>query len=707
MSGKTLIPISALNIFDNKGLSLFYQVRECLAVYSMCSGVTDRRDVGLQIIDVLETFLGHKFTEQETAYLDNLLAALKKSHASPLESEPSEVSMKERLRRMLNPGDANLEPVPQRKQSRTKGVFETLKALSPDGVKLLNIKGDIDLNTLKRMYKKAARVLHPDVGGNVKDMQLLNQAYSLFHDAIINFRPAQQDRATSFYAINLAELRFSIHFTLASIYGDSFAADYAYSHTIAAGELLNTTDEKGVGQFLNSIEYVHRVLSNPARALGRIGMKPQLYEVAKVSARFVELYWKYWVPTDEFDTPPPNRDWLPSEHQFKSELGSKLVINHFAQAANAFRLGAIDEKRFASLQKKYKSRESIALSEIQKIAEFAEKHNFEVELSNTDYSQPEINPTVVTPLFFFARRFAHLDDDQKWEYLNLFKYRKISARIGNYLRIRANEILLGLIYKYDSIALSSLENEIDFFSSQSELAAREFQLLREFLNHLKSLTPAQRNRKLNILIDLDDPDYRPDFGASFTISLSDFFDDSPKDHKMVVEITDDYVEFAMSPQSELERYQSSGKYDNDFKHSWSADLEALRQFEVSAVGKFREKVWLRTKNPSTSKVIESHEPYVVGLLELGKSMHPKNTGQLQIGYSINKLTAAYAKEKNWDKTKYWIETFFSLPLQYRDRSSKGEQETLKKRLERANEQIRKQDGKPKLLNEPAKVRKSS
>lgn len=86
------------------------------------------------------------------------------------------------------------------------------------------------------------------------------------------------------------------------------------------------------------------------------------------------------------------------------------------------------------------------------------------------------------------------------------------------------------------------------------------------------------------------------------------------------------------------------------------------------------------------EVIELVQPYIEGL-ELGKTFHKKNTGQLQVGYYISKLTTAYAKVNDWEQVIYWSELFFSLPKNYRDRSSNTEQEKIMKRIDRAKKQL--------------------
>lgn len=707
MSGKSVIPVSAISVFDHKGIIAFYQVRECLSVYSNCENVQHRRDIGLQIVDLLEDFLRFEFKEEEVRYLDGLLAALKKSHSKE-QKPPKKSDKKENFSdwfdSFIKPRDSNIQTSPNPTRKPKAGIFESLKILSPIGIKLLEIKGDIDLQTLKRLYKKAAIQHHPDRGGTTENMQAINEAYSLFHDAVLSYRPdVKKNEISSFYPKNLGELEFTIRVVLGSIYGDCFAGDLSYGHLVIADKLIDRLDAKSLGHFFNGLTDYFRVLSTPSKALIRLNMKKELSVVAKISARFFDLYVNHYIPTDEYPN-PPDREWLPTDESLSREREVKLVINHAAQAFHAFRLGIIDEKRFLAAKKKYSYRKDVIESRLAAVKEFYSKNGFQFNISKYDYTVPDVRPAVVTPLFWFVRRYDHLDDDQKWQYLEIFKNGEISAKIEDYLRIRTQDILMGLIHCYDDVDKPMLKKEIAFFC-KTDIFPSEYVLIEEFLGHLESLDRKERSKKLKLLAELDETDSWSARRSAYTVASFDLFNDEPDDYKMEIRVSSSYVEFAISTIKEIESFKSNGNINNSFKESWTKDLEALSNFEKSAIGKARQNAWLRTKNPSSEKTISSHEPYILGLLKLGKTFHPKNTGQLQLGYSINRLTAAYSRERNWEKIIYWIELFFDLPINYRDRQSRGEKETLKKRLERAKIEIRRLNGKPKLLSPPVEKKK--
>lgn len=699
MTNKVPIPLSAINIFENKGIVAFYQVRECLSVYSSSGGVSSRREVGLQICNLLENFLSYNFSKEEVEYLDGLLAALKKSNKKTskksVKKDQTEEFM-ERFDSFMGLRDSNIQVSAKKSSKAKKGIFENLKILSSVGVSLLGIKGDIDLVTLQKLYRKSAFTHHPDRGGTTENMQIINQAYSLFHDAILSYRPSiSVDQMEVFYPKSLGELNFSIHVTLASIYGDAFAGDFAHHHMLKADHLMSLLPDQSLGHFFNGMSDFMRVIWNPTRALSRLQMHKELKEVAFISSRFIDLYVDHYIPTD--DAPfAPKREWMPTTKDFIKERDVKLVIHHMAQASNAYRLGKIDEKRYSALKKKFDFRDDVVNEAIKSIREFYKENGFIFNLTSADYSTPEVRPAVVKPLFWFVKRYEHLDDDQKWEYLQIFKEGNISTKIENYLKVRTQDILLGLIYRFDEIDIKHIKKEILFFL-KIDMNTKDYSLLEEFINFIASEKHSERIKRLKMLAQIDDDQPWVGYTTAAIFSFDIMDEEEPEEHKMPITVSSSYIEFAMSPIASIEKFSRTGVVNTDYKKSWNKDLESISKLEKSPKGKVWHHVWLKSRTKKPEKVIAALEPYLLEALKLGKTLHPKNTGQIQIGYKVDRLTAAYVRIKNWDKAVYWIDLFFALPIHYRERSSRGEIETLQKRLIRSRKEIEKVKKIPKLL----------
>lgn len=127
----------------------------------------------------------------------------------------------------------------------------------------------------------------------------------------------------------------------------------------------------------------------------------------------------------------------------------------------------------------------------------------------------------------------------------------------------------------------------------------------------------------------------------------------------------------IDPKSEAEL-----KYESQ---EWKDDMQAIHKIENDKKTDVVDK--LLKKSEITKQEIETIiEPYYRELLTIGSKM--KYPGELQMGYRIDSLTKMLVKYKEWNKAKYWLETFFGLQSSYRERSNATEQKQMKKRLER-------------------------
>ncbi len=146
-----------------------------------------------------------------------------------------------------------------------------------------------------------------------------------------------------------------------------------------------------------------------------------------------------------------------------------------------------------------------------------------------------------------------------------------------------------------------------------------------------------------------------------------------------------YIEFAKMDIADINNYKVSGeiKSINDKNNV----LSLLAEFKKTSIATDYKEVWLETIDPSPEMIIDKTEPYLNELLKIGEKCHKICTGELQIGYTINYITIAYAKIKKWDDVVRWGELFFSLPANYRDRSTKSDVQAIIKRIERAKKQM--------------------
>jgi len=307
-----------------------------------------------------------------------------------------------------------------------------------------------------------------------------------------------------------------------------------------------------------------------------------------MTAYLIDRMVDSWSPQDEYDL-QPRRDGYPNEDYFNTQFGTRLVINHPEKARNAYRLGIISRVRYEKSMSSFSIKPSEKQRVIQEIEEFIAEVGFITELSKSNYSDEARNPQIVNPPSYYQKRFEHLDEPQKWEYLKAFSREGTGRLVLKYLSIRMQEIMLGLIQNYDSMDLSLLEKENAFFCRKYNEGFEEFEgyaIVSEFLNYLKALDDEGRCERMCILRELDDADPR---SGNLSITLSPGMVDYGGLRKRV-SVDDDYVEFAMMPLDGFEKYQNTGRICSDYHRAWNKDLMALHTFHNSAVGRRREEV---------------------------------------------------------------------------------------------------------------------
>lgn len=638
------------NLLNNENLKLFYQAKEALNAYAAIDLVTTkRREIANEVIDILERFLQCDYKEEETNYILELQQKGK--------TRVSNTSI------------------------CVKGLLEKLQSLDSEAVRLLGIDDTINIKKLKICYNQASKKYHPDLGGSNEQMQKVNEAFALFHEVISNYNSNDLSQS-KYFAENSPdsweEWKFSCYFSLSLIYGDFFAADKAFHYFKTAHVFSKESRPSYVGALVSNLFNSSDLMFKVCGALGRFKMLKELQEAAAITSHFLDVIVDQRAKDSIlYDT---GRSYYPPQSRFLEEYGTKIVITHLEQAKNAFRLGKIDEKRFHAALKKFGDKKEKSNKFSQAIELFYKQNPAIIKLNNTTYDLSDSPPSIITPLGFFQNRFSHLENDQKFAYVKSFSEQIDGETCLKYLSVRATEILLGLITNYENIDLNNIEREITFINENIPSAKENFFPLEQFLQHLRILKESERIEKLKLLASMDILEQKThSFFMSFSINSQ-----HPKEgYKKRIESTDEYIDFATMTYEALLKFKIDGTYKSDSGEAWNSNLRLLDKFHKSQIAKKRDKVWLETKSPSPEMIIDSTEPYIEGLLELGRIFHEKHTGELQIGYDIDRLTTAYAKIKNWKKVIFWGELFFSLPDNYRKRSSDGEQEKIRSRLERA------------------------
>lgn len=191
---------------EDLSLKHFYAAKEAAWSYANTYRITDRRMLAPDVTRLLTAFLDYPASPEETSFIRELI--------------------ERDVRIAANNEAPNGAPV------------DKLRHVDAKGFELLEINDFIDLPTLKRLYKRAARKHHPDLGGNVTDMQALNRAYSAFFEIVNNEAYSLGGGTSPALPSSLTDWLFAMHLTLACIHGDSYAADHGVFHIRTAHEFM-------------------------------------------------------------------------------------------------------------------------------------------------------------------------------------------------------------------------------------------------------------------------------------------------------------------------------------------------------------------------------------------------------------------------------------------------------------------------------------
>lgn len=635
------------DFLNHEGINVYYTAREAIKAFSSYIGINQRRELAYSVIEALEKFIIYNYTDDEFKLINKMLTANKQ--------------------------------ILERNVKTDTGLFTHLLKLDSQGVALLEIDKDIDLEKLKKLYKTASKKFHPDLGGDLEIMKKVNEVYSLFHDAISYFIPDNRlgnDLPTALVG-SFSELVFSAHLILSNCYADFYAADKAFTHLEKSYEISLSEKSLYIGQFIQVVAQVG--LYKTCKILSTFNMKQEKKLAASWTSYFFDRMVYEW---NKNNTTSEESDNLQSDF-FSFEDSVKIVIKHPEQAKNAYRLNKIDKKRYDKAMKQFDVRKNDSSIQDQLIEVFSRDEGFILKTTSESYTSTSINPQIISPPNYYITRFSHLEEEQKWQYVKCFGGSGDVAIFNKYYNVRTQQILLGLINNYESVVVQGITKEIEYFKNKLAEKFPNYLLLHEFYFFLQNLNVVERNQRLSILESLDDSSPES-FNATFTFNLGSF---STQTHTKRIRVSRDYIEFATMELEEINKFKINGTYENDFQKSWVRDLDSLKKYQKTSVAKARSQAWLKSaKKPE--KVIETSEPYLLGLLEVGKSFHPRNVGELQIGFEIDRITVAFAKLNNWGKVIYWSELFFNLDASYRERSSRGEQEKIEKRLLRAQKCIK-------------------
>ncbi|MGH7800990.1 MAG: hypothetical protein ACREOW_10255 [Thermodesulfobacteriota bacterium] len=405
-------------------------------------------------------------------------------------------------------------------QSIQSDLINECKKVNPIGFDLLKIQPPINFDTLRKAYWNAAKIYHPDVGGKTKDMQIVNEAFTEFHEQITRFPTFQESdiEDTGLQEIHIEDT------SLQEIDTDVWhECNSTLDYLCRVGELLVQTYEDiwavdKAYYWLKVMEHNGWLNSDYAKKYETPGSNwvPTLFELAsRLYAANMHKEAK-----DVFDTAQVydlrcRRVGFDFEyHALKShaivngEKKLRVILNHPFKAKNAFRLGIINNNRFGLVRNRFEREKREFKEKETFLNEFVSSFGFIQNLPVDEVTKGKTTNVKLIPPpgaqdgssnpFIY-----HLSNDQQAEYLIAFSKKTNLKLVKKYVYVRMKSYLKSVIFSYDKVSIDDIIREcklfIQLFSFSLTSFAKHIGKVIELFEFFKGLDSDKRYERLEIL----------------------------------------------------------------------------------------------------------------------------------------------------------------------------------------------------------------
>ena len=662
MSALPTAPSADWDLFSREVLATYFAAREHEVYFGSLKSQRDRRDFYPQLAGALTALLVFLDDPASVELLDSVVF---------------------RHRKKLGPVD------------RGSQILDYLRKTNPRGAELLALTPPVTFDSLQASYRSAAKKYHPDVGGSNEDMKTVNVAFEVFHEVISQWNEsptaggrgeAPQDSVVGYFGF---EIRSAVEYmgqlgaVLIAVQTDSWAVDKAYSVARLLGDhgLLSS----GFAQQTEFAGSFARLLIKLAEKLHTAG----LVDEAKATVR----HSRPWIArAREGDHFPEG--WRSSSTTLRTaqeevetilndELELKVVIMHPCQAENLFRLKVIDEKKYREVSARFETRRTQDESVESELARFRRREGFTQLSYDVPFrSEPGTTRLVPVPGYFWGR-IDHLSGEQRAEYFCAFGPSGSPDSITQYLYTRASSYLCSLVHRFSAEEAERIERESEFLQKLFPGREEWFGTALRVSKYLRQLDPDTRKEKLGLLRKLDTSE-TPTIGIITIGAIDTHIRIAPTPYYLsAVRASAERLRMALQTGS----IQTAAEQRNE-RADWSHDIDIIRRLDSNEItGRARDALWNHRNEPEI--VGDALKPHIKQLLEAGKQIAAQNTGQLQLGYWIDGISAALVKLKRWNEAVHWLELFFGLDPHHQDRLAYSEKEKMLRRLVRCKAEIAK------------------
>lgn len=343
-------------------------------------------------------------------------------------------------------------------QASSSGMFARSARQSlvdPEGMRLLGVDATADFTELREAYRAAALVHHPDRGGSNEAVTAINRAYEQLHAiAGESFAPASEEALSWGRPPSAIEYRWSAMWLLFRVALDDWelaaAADWLQQLLID----LEREPASFLPWRLSNLVLPGFQLAERFTAAGCRGDAERVLTLIAPSVEAIKSTGR-------------NYEYLlvaqrKAQAIVVGQRAPRFVINHIRQLENAYRLGAVDEKRYVNTRARLDGRAETRTAALVEQEELLSQTRFIRDLpTDASLATGKSGDRLVPEPGYFQSRAEALSKDQQREYLQSFSVSDTSLRlVQKYAWVRLSSLLRSALYGADAVDLEALREEV-------------------------------------------------------------------------------------------------------------------------------------------------------------------------------------------------------------------------------------------------------
>jgi hypothetical protein len=294
---------------------------------------------------------------------------------------------------------------------------------------------------------------HPDRGGSNEDMAAINRAYEHLHALLVSAEDEEEEFSWSDRVVVRTALDYlwSITRLLFAVALDDWAVD-------EAALLLRSLNAKAfsASKFARADDQLIDLIGPTAKLAERLtaagDQTAAEYSLATASACLAQA---------EAHGLLHDGDVAKAEEVLAGRKPPRLVLNHIRQVENAFRLGAIDEKRYhsslARLDQRQADKDEAAKAQEGLLRDTVFVRDLPVDRGLEPAAE---TPSLVPQPGYYEVRSDELRPDQQAEYLRAYGPDSSLELVKKYAFVRLSGIIRSVIYFSDEIDAGTLSEEV-------------------------------------------------------------------------------------------------------------------------------------------------------------------------------------------------------------------------------------------------------